>query len=187
MIPPFIDLQIVRNEARANAFKFGLVDVLYAGGNKPWKGRQIFVDAIRKIKDGGSLITFEGGDPDKGGRSAFLPREEYLGRLARSRILVVPSISPEPFGLAAVEAMALGRAVIVSNIGGLSEIVENEHNGLLVSPGSADSLVQSMLRLANDQELCDKLGQQASMDSDIRFGESNTLTPLEETYERLIQ
>jgi glycosyltransferase involved in cell wall biosynthesis len=187
VIPPFIDLENVRSMAQDNAHRFTWVDILYGGGNKPWKGFQIFADSMRKIKDAGSSLTFDVGDLKSTKRGGALPREEYLGRLAKSRILVVPSISPEAFGLAAVEGMALGRAVIASDIGGLSEIIEDQRSGLLIPPGRSDALAQSILRLGNDPQLCDRLGKQAQEVADIKFGAVNTLQPLEKLYESVVQ
>lgn len=54
--------------------------------------------------------------------------------------LVLPSDSPEPFGLVLVEAFARGRAVIASHGGGVVDIVEDGHNGLLFKIGSVEEL-----------------------------------------------
>ena len=55
-------------------------------------------------------------------------------------ILVHPSISPEPFATVVVDAMAAGKIVVASNIGGTPEIIENGKNGFLFSPGDNQAL-----------------------------------------------
>ena len=77
-----------------------------------------------------------------------------------SDIVVVPSICREGFGLVALEAMALERPVIASNIGGLPEIV-TPGSGLLVTPGDTAELEQALAYLVNNPDLRQAIGQQA--------------------------
>ena len=69
---------------------------------------------------------------------------------ASADIVIIPSTSTEGTSLSALEAMATGKPVIVSNIGGLPDIVINELNGLLVKP-DADSLAEGILRYLDDE------------------------------------
>lgn len=57
-----------------------------------------------------------------------------------------------------LEAMAAGMPVITSETCGMPDIVENEYNGLLIPPANAASIEEAILRLANSQELREKLG-----------------------------
>ena len=68
---------------------------------------------------------------------------DYLGHLdydaidevfADADIITVPSQWPEPLGAVAVEAMAAGAVVVASDIGGLADIITNDHNGIHVQP-----------------------------------------------------
>jgi glycosyltransferase involved in cell wall biosynthesis len=187
VIPSFIDVENVRNRAQANASKFAPLDIFYSGGGQPWKGVQILADSMRIIKERGFSLTLNVGDVTNIVRGAFLPRGDYLGMLAKSRIVVIPSIWAEPLSLTAVEGMALGKPVIASDIGGLPEIIENERSGLLIPAGNAEALAESILRLANDPTLCEQFGARGRDLADGKFGELNTLRPLEETYARLVQ
>jgi len=67
-------------------------------------------------------------------------------------VLVVPS-TYEPFGIVPLEGMVSGTAVIVSDTGGLSEIVEHGISGLKVPPGDPRALADAMKRLASDDAL----------------------------------
>jgi glycosyltransferase involved in cell wall biosynthesis len=64
----------------------------------------------------------------------WLPRKKLFDIYAQSDICVVPSEWAEPFGLIAIEAMAMGKAVIASRIGGLKEIIQDNENGILFEP-----------------------------------------------------
>jgi glycosyltransferase involved in cell wall biosynthesis len=87
---------------------------------------------------------------------------ELLWRLYRgARCVVVPSLWEEVFGLAALEAMAAGKPVIASNIGGLPEVVQDRMTGLLVPPGSVTSLAESIDRLTSDAVFAQTLGRAA--------------------------
>jgi glycosyltransferase involved in cell wall biosynthesis len=75
-----------------------------------------------------------------------------------SWLVVVPSIRPDPFPNVVLEAMAEGRAVIGSDIGGIPEMVVDGVTGSLVPPGDRDSLAHSMARLLSDRSLAEGMG-----------------------------
>ena len=68
-------------------------------------------------------------------------------------IAVFPS-TYEPFGIVALEAMLSERPVVVSDIGGLNEIVEHKVNGMKTYCGNANSIADSILELLFDHKLC---------------------------------
>jgi len=69
-----------------------------------------------------------------------------------SNVSVFPSLY-EPFGIVALEAMAAGCPVVVSDTGGLGEIVQHEKNGLKTINGSSNSIVDNIIKLLFDEEL----------------------------------
>ncbi len=71
---------------------------------------------------------------------------------------VLPS-RHEPFGIVNLEAMTAGKAIVATRVGGVSEIVEDGVNGLLVEGEDADGLVKAIERIAKDKNLRDRLGQ----------------------------
>ena len=85
--------------------------------------------------------------------------DEVNRLLARSRALVFPSLWHEPGGTVAFEAMVNGRAVIMSRVGGMPEVITEGVNGLLVEPSDVAGLAQAMTRLAEDQSLAVRLGE----------------------------
>lgn len=73
-------------------------------------------------------------------------------------VLTVPSLE-EPFGLVCVEAMACGKPVIASHVGGIPEIVIDGETGLLVPPGDEKRLADAILRLRHDADLRERFGR----------------------------
>jgi glycosyltransferase involved in cell wall biosynthesis len=91
-------------------------------------------------------------------------RVTFLGRrtdkaelLAACDAFVLPS-RQEGLGVAALEAMAAGRAVVASRVGGLGETVLDEGTGLLVPPGEPEALARALDRLLEEPELRERLG-----------------------------
>jgi glycosyltransferase involved in cell wall biosynthesis len=76
-------------------------------------------------------------------------RKDIPECLASLDLCVLPSILPEPFGLVLVEAMAMKKAVIATNLGGAAEVVAHEKTGLLIKPG-AEALAQALEKIFSD-------------------------------------
>jgi glycosyltransferase involved in cell wall biosynthesis len=94
-------------------------------------------------------------------------REDILSVIAALDILVVPSIEirkaggrvTEGFGRVAIEAMAVGVPVVASNIGGLTEIVEDNVSGILVPPGNSNAIAEAALFILTDEVKAKALGE----------------------------
>jgi glycosyltransferase involved in cell wall biosynthesis len=84
-------------------------------------------------------------------------REDKADLLAACDLLVLPS-RREGLGVAALEAMACGRAVVASRVGGLADAVVHERTGLLVAPEDPDALAAALARLTRDAGLRARLG-----------------------------
>lgn len=82
---------------------------------------------------------------------------EYLGSMD---IFVIPSIVPETFGVAAVEAAAMEIPVVASNIGGLPEVVLNRKTGYLVEPRNVEELCKALEELIENKEKRLKMGKE---------------------------
>jgi glycosyltransferase involved in cell wall biosynthesis len=85
-------------------------------------------------------------------------REDVPAVTAALDISVLPSYR-EAQGLSVLEAMALSRPVVASNVGGIPEMIEEGVSGLLVPPGDCDSLAGAIVRLLSDHPLADMLAK----------------------------
>lgn len=153
------------------------VAVALIGQITPLKGQEELIAAVARIAETRTdvefLIVGEDGDPGAPFETRLRRRvrelgvesvvrflgyqSDLVGLLAAVDVVVVPSWN-EAFSLVAAEAMAAGRPVVASNVGGLAEVVEHEVTGLLVPPRDAAALADAILRLAEDPALADHLG-----------------------------
>jgi glycosyltransferase involved in cell wall biosynthesis len=85
--------------------------------------------------------------------------EALVNFLNQHRFLLVPSVWEEPFGIVALEGMACGCLPIVSDGGGLPDAVGKA--GLVFKRGDIDSFVQCMLKVLQDQEMKERMLQEA--------------------------
>jgi glycosyltransferase involved in cell wall biosynthesis len=90
----------------------------------------------------------------------FVPPRELGPWYERAALLVVPS-RREGYGMAAREAMAHGRPVVATAVGGLVDAVEDGVTGLLVRPGDVPGLRHAVERLLADARLRTTLGAAA--------------------------
>jgi len=88
----------------------------------------------------------------------FVPPAELGPYYARASVVVCPS-RREGYGVVAREAMAHGRPVVASAVGGLAEAVEDDVTGVLVPPRDPVALREAIERLLRDPELRRRLGQ----------------------------
>lgn len=96
-----------------------------------------------------------------GHRVQFLGfRRNAFDYLAHCDALLMPSLH-EGLPYTLLEAMALGKPVIASNVGGLAEVLENSVTGLLVPPAGAGELATAIATLRYDEPLRRRLGQRA--------------------------
>jgi glycosyltransferase involved in cell wall biosynthesis len=85
-------------------------------------------------------------------------RDDVPAVTAALDIAVLPSYR-EALGLTVLEAMALSRPVVASNVGGIPEMIEDGVTGLLVPPHDPEALAAAIIRLLRDHPLADTLGR----------------------------
>jgi glycosyltransferase involved in cell wall biosynthesis len=87
-------------------------------------------------------------------------RKDVFAELAQCDMLIMPSRhESESFGLATLEAMACGKPVIASAVGGLVELVDDNETGLLVPRDDPEALANAIRRLVKDPALRARLGE----------------------------
>ncbi len=85
-------------------------------------------------------------------------RDDIPAVTAALDVAVLPSYR-EAQGLSVLEAMALSRPVVASNVGGIPEMIEDGVTGLLVPPHDPDALAAAIIRLLTDHPYADTLGR----------------------------
>ena len=99
------------------------------------------------------------------GRAHLIGRADRVKTAALFKgceFFVLPS-RHEPMGIVNLEAMAAGKAIIASNVGGVPELVREHENGLLVPPDDPARLASTIRHLINDPMLSARLGQEGAI------------------------
>lgn len=143
--------------------------VFYIGRHVYEKGIQLLIEAAPDIISSNSNVKFiiAGRGPmtdelkervkylgveNKVIFTGYMDEEQKIKMYKVSDLSVFPSIY-EPFGIVALEAMAAGCPIVVSDVGGFNEIVEHKVNGIKILNGSKDSLKENILELLKDESL----------------------------------
>ncbi len=99
----------------------------------------------------------------------FLPFTDDVPRLmAALDIFILPSFA-ETFGIVVIEAMAMEKPVIATNVGGPPEIIVDGKTGLLVEPRNVEAISSAIERILSDETLRISLGRSAREDALRRF------------------
>lgn len=144
-------------------FTFGFIGTI-----SPTKGVSNLIRAFKKIE--GNVQLLIAGRPISSDFSKKI--QELIGTDKRIKLVgyvrtasffqtvdvaVFPGIWEEPFGLVALEAGIYRTPSIVSNIGGMTEIVKDGINGLYCCPSSVEDIYEKMQLLYHDKDLLEKL------------------------------
>jgi len=99
-----------------------------------------------------------------GGRVRFISDAEVESLAefySACNVFVFPALG-EPWGLSALEAMACGKPVVAAKDGGLPEMINDKHDGILVEPRDPSSYAEAILQLLDDQSLAQAVGEKAA-------------------------
>ena len=189
VIPCGVDTELFRpmdqGEAKAALGLGPAPALLYVGRLSPIKGLETLLEALPRVPQRGEPIptlVVVGGDTDEpqnghvarlrervatlglGGAVRFLgaqPQEGLRLYYAAAEVTVMPSYY-ESFGMVALEAMACGRPVIASRVGGLTTTVQEGVTGYLVPEGDPLVLADRISAILRDADLRGRLGREAA-------------------------
>jgi glycosyltransferase involved in cell wall biosynthesis len=188
--------------AQPGTVRFGLLATM-----SWWKGHRLFLDALAKLPSelpfrgyiiGGALYqtgskqeTVEQlreysrrvGVADRVGFTGFV--SEPAAAIRALDVVVHASIAPEPFGRVLVEAMACGKPVISSAVGGAGEILMMGDFALAFRLNDADRLADAIAKLTKDPALRVLLGRNGLNTAHARFGRERLATELLPVYEEI--
>lgn len=194
VIPNFVqdDVGMIRGDLRS--YTGQLPDqgyLLFVGALMRDKGIHVLLRAYSDLTDAPPLVLIGAKWPDS--PTEFPPNVLVLGEWPHDAVMqawsqclagLVPSLFPDACPTVVFEAMATGRPIIASRIGGLPELIVDGETGLLVSPGDPAALKQAMQRLLANRELRERMGQ-AGQRKVTEF-QAGTVVPLvERVYQKL--
>jgi glycosyltransferase involved in cell wall biosynthesis len=178
----------------------GEINILCVAVHTAKKGIDVLLPAFRQIPRDDLRLRLVGDGPLRGEfedlsrRLGLADRVTFVGSLERDELsremracdfFVLPSRS-ESFGLAALEAMACGKAVIASYVGGLRDFIENGVTGLSVPPDDVSALASAIDRVASDASLRRRLGDNARTAA-LRYTVDATADKYEQLFQSLIE
>lgn len=199
-------------EARWKASACEQGTLLFVGRFDRHKGGDVMIDAFARVLDRhpDARLVFVG--PDRGlvddaghqwsiqeysgvrlpgaaesGRFAWLGEMPYNALFEQRRRACATIVCSrwENFANTATEAFAMGCPLVMSNTGGLPEIVQDGHNGLLCRPGDAVDLAEKLCTLIEEPALAERLGRQAAEDSEARYNPEDLAERTAAFYERI--
>ncbi|WP_409198700.1 glycosyltransferase family 4 protein [Methanobrevibacter acididurans] len=144
--------------------------ILFVGNIIKRKNVKTLIEAKNKLNNDSTLVIV-GNGPLLNSLKEYVKKEDikdviFLGArediekiIPSCDMLVLPSYS-ESFGLVLIEALACGKPIIGSDVGGIREIITKDV-GLLINPNSSDDLSEKIDLLLNDKDLYDKFASNA--------------------------
>ncbi|NTW03516.1 MAG: glycosyltransferase family 4 protein [Oscillochloris sp.] len=173
VIPPGVDLQLwIPTEARHNSNR--PLRILFVGGDLYRKGGATLLEAFRTLPRGSAeihLVTRSHVAPEEGVHTYYSmqPNSAELISLYRMADVFVLPTEAEAFGIAVIEACAVGLAIITTAVGGLTDIVSDGETGFLIQPHDVARLSMLLRRLADDSELRTHVGRAARQKAETFF------------------
>ena len=170
-----------------------------------WKGQMILLDAFNNLvqKNENIKLVFVGAPPPNqekfqedleeriasfklNDKVLIIPFQNEIHKIWQAiDIAVVPSTEPEPFGMVAIEAMLAHKPIVGSNHGGLTEIIENNATGFLVTPNSVQDLVIALEKLIQNELLRKEMGEKGYLRVTTAFSVEQYVDSFEKFFEKI--
>ncbi|MEJ2107796.1 MAG: glycosyltransferase [Acidiferrobacteraceae bacterium] len=182
----------------ADEFDFvaGATTLIVVGRLHPAKGHHDLLPALETLRTQGFdfvlLIVGEGeleGELRQEVRDRGLDanvrfcgfRQDVLALIAAADTMVMPS-RWEGLPMALLEAMALGKPVVATSVGGIPNVIQQGENGFLVAPRDVEDMARKLGALIGDRTLRKRIGGQAGKTVRERFSAENVARRYEELY-----
>jgi len=176
--------------------------ILFVGRLVWEKGLQVAIRALRLLREGGRaarLFVVGTGDTERyreiARDEAVAGAVEFLGYLDDAALMrtyrdadvvVIPSLY-EPFGIVALEALGAGKPTVVSDVGGLADIVEDGVTGRKVPPDDPQALAEAIAGLLTSPSLMAKLGASGREMVERRYAWPAIATQTRAVYDQVLR
>jgi glycosyltransferase involved in cell wall biosynthesis/GT2 family glycosyltransferase len=206
-IPDALTLPDRGDARRGLGLPDGAFVVSVLGHISDWKGHAVLLRALAQPElaqvEAIGLVAGEPAPDQQHFRRELVELQEELGLQDRVRLLgfradietilaasdavAVPSIHPDAFASAALEAAAAALPVVATSLGAHAEIVRDGVTGRLVPPADAHALAGALRELAEDPAGARRLGESAAADVRTRFAAARSLERVQATYDQLLE
>ena len=198
----------LRSQVRASLGVDGDPLLIFVGSFFPWQDVTVLLDAFAQLlaayPHARLVLVGDGQQRQAMGHYAtelgidssvqftgFLPHSQVPHLVSAADVAIAPytKMKPELFcgsSMKVFEYMASSTAVIASDQGQISEVVQDGVNGVLVPPGDTQALAAAMKQLIDDPNLRSRLGQQARCDATAKHSWDSYISHLEQVYESVI-
>ncbi|MEK7121829.1 MAG: glycosyltransferase family 4 protein, partial [Patescibacteria group bacterium] len=163
--------------------------IVSVGRLVPWKGFGFLIELMKDLPDWKLVIIGDGPEmknlqllianyqlQNRVELTGAVSREKVLEYLSNAKIFIL-NTSFESFSFQVVEAMSLGIPVITTNIGNLSEIIENGVDGILLEPNNKEQFLNAINKLDSDENFRNGISQRAKIKAE-KFSIENTMNEL---------
>jgi glycosyltransferase involved in cell wall biosynthesis len=187
--------------------EYGRMRLLYAGRLSPDKGVHTILESLAIINRDGPAINIDcsiygSGAPEYHSKlvkyaadneleewvhfRGVVPREEMPDVFADHDVLLFPSIWAEPLARIIQEAMACGLVVIGTNTGGTDEILLDGITGFTFEAENAHMLAEKIIQVLENEDLREKIAQEARRKVDKEFSLSRMVDDIEESFKSVL-
>lgn len=174
--------------------------ILYVGRLLPEKGLHVLLDALSLLPSHVKLVVVGNGSQQyeslldrRVSRLGLASRVHFAGQVRHGelktfyeacRLVAVPSLWPEPFGIVGIEALAHGRPVVAFDSGGISDWLVDGEVGFLVPRGDVKALAVRIQQLLESPETAESMGKRGRSIVAERFGREVHVEKLLKLYEK---
>ncbi|NNG23799.1 glycosyltransferase family 4 protein [Telluria aromaticivorans] len=200
---PGARVEVIPNSVPVPAVTAGQAEpgrILFLGQVEPRKGIYELVEAVALLRERFPQIELAIGGQgelqevrrraleldvaDRVTELGWVDAARKAQELARAAIFCLPSHA-EGLPMAMLEAMAAGKAIVVTGVGGIPDAVRDGGNGLLVPPGDVAALAAALARLLGDEGERQRLGEQARATIQQEFESGVVIGRISAVYEQL--
>jgi glycosyltransferase involved in cell wall biosynthesis len=187
------------NDPKPDLTQYGIppdsFTVGFSGNIRPVKGVEFLLQALPMIAPELNVHAILVGEvrdkkirklatvPEIAARAHFIGYNSEAPRIVgQCNLFIMPSVNREGLPRAVIEAMAQGVPALVSDAGGMPELVEDKVSGLVVPARDSKAIAQAITRLVSDPDLCRKLGAAAPKRIAEHFNIDTTIDKIEKLF-----